>query len=90
MCADNKIKNLFSLRPMASFRGARKLSSYLVRGKVHPLESKIGSSSCGKKRCQFCLNVTESDSFTSTTANNLFNCSERCLVYLLTCWVCLK
>ena len=41
----------------------------------------FGSYGCGKKWLQVCLNVTETDSFTS---------SEKCLVYLLICWVCLK
>ena len=34
---------------MVSFRGARKLSSYLVRAKVYPLERKVGSCGCDKK-----------------------------------------
>ena len=59
--ADNEVKNLFSLRSMVSFRYARKLSSYLVRAKVFPLERKVGSCTCGKKRC---LNVSETNSFT--------------------------
>ena len=81
---------------MISFRDARKLSSYLVKAKVYPLEGNVGSCGCGKKRCQVCLNVTGTDSFTSTSTNktykinHLLNCSEKCLVYLLTCPVCLK
>ena len=62
--ADNEVKNLFSPRPMVSFRCARKLNSYLVRAKIYPLERKVGSCSCGKKRCQVCLNVSETNSFT--------------------------
>ena len=92
---DNEVKKLFSPGTMVSFQGARKLSSYLVRAKVYPLEYKVGSWGCGKKRCQICLNVTETDSFTSTSTNktykiNLFNNSEKFLIYLLTSWVCLK
>ena len=81
---------------MVSFRGARKLSSYLFRGEVYPLERKVGSCGYGKKRCQVCINITETDSFTSAstskthTINHLFNCREKCLVYLLTCRICLK
>ena len=94
--ADNEVKNIFPPGPMVSFGSARKLSSYLVRAKVYPFERKVGSCGCGKKWCQFCPNVTETDSFTSTSTNktykinHLFNCSEKCLVYLLTCRVCLK
>ena len=81
---DNEVKKLFSPGTMVSFQGARKLSSYLVRAKVYPLEYKVGSWGCGKKRCQICLNVTETDSFTSTSTNktykiNLFNNSEKFL-----------
>ena len=82
---------------MVLFRGARKLCSCLVRGKVYPLKRKVGSCGCGKKRCPACIiNITKTDSFTSTSTNkaykinHLFNCSEKCLVYLLTSRVCPK
>ena len=81
---------------MVSFRGARKLSSYSVGAKVCPLEREVGSCSCGKKRFQACRHVTETDSLTITSTNktyminHLFNCKEKCLVYLLTCRVCLS
>ena len=47
---DNEVKNLFSPGPMVTFRSARKLTSYLVRAKVYPLERKVGTCGCGKKR----------------------------------------
>ena len=87
--AGNEVKNLFSPGHMVSFRGARKLSSYFVRAKVYPLEHKVRSCHCSKKWCQVCLNVTETSSFTSTSTNkaskinHLFNCTEKCIVYLL-------
>ena len=37
----NEVKKVFSLRPMVSFRSARKLSSYLVRVKLYPVERKL-------------------------------------------------
>ena len=79
---------------MLSCRGARKLSSYLGRAKVYSLKPKIGSCRYGKKRCQVCLNVTETDSFTITSSSEtrLFICEilVKNIVHLLTCWVCLK
>ena len=39
---NDKVKNVFSLRPMVSFRDARKLISYLVRAKLYPVERKVG------------------------------------------------
>ena len=49
-----------------SFRSARKISSYLLRAKLYPLEEKVGSEKCGKSRCEVCLNIEETDILTST------------------------
>ena len=74
-----------------SYRSARKISSYLVRAKIYPLERKFGSEKCGKSRCEVCLNIHETDTFTSTTTgesfkiNHKLNCNDNCLIYLLTC-----
>ena len=51
---------------MVSFRGARKLSSYLVRPKPYPLERSAGSFKCNGKGCQVCMNVSESNTFSSS------------------------
>ena len=81
---------------MISFRGIRKLSSYLVRAKVYPLERFVGSFKCGSKRCQVCLNLNETDCFKSSVTNieykinHQLNCIDKCLIYLLTCHKCKK
>ena len=81
---------------MISFRSARKLSSYLVRAKLYPLEKTVGSVKCKGKRCQTCDHVKETETFTSTNTCKTFNinyklnCNDKCLVYLLSCNVCLK
>ena len=81
---------------MASFRSARKISSYLVRAKLYPLERSVGSFKCKGRRCQVCLNVTEIKTFTSTSTNQAykinyeFDCNESSLIYLLTCKICRK
>ena len=78
---------------MASFRSARKISSYLVRAKLYPLERRVGSFKCGGRRCQVCLNVTEAETFTTTSTNQTykisheFNCNESSLIYSLTCQI---
>ena len=56
---NEKVKKTFTPRPMISFRSARKLSSYLVRTKLYPLQRKVGSSKCGKRRWEVCNNVTD-------------------------------
>ena len=58
--------------------------------------SPIGSFKCGGRCYQVCLNVTETETFTSTSTNptykinHEFNCNKSSLIYLLTCKICRK
>ena len=45
---NQEVKNVFTPGPIVSYRSARKISSYLVRAKLYPLERKVGSEKCGK------------------------------------------
>ena len=89
-------KAVLSPAPMVSFRSARRISSYLVRAKLYPLERCVGSRQCKKRRCEVCTNVTETDTFSSTVTsetlqiNQELNCDDKCLIYLLKCKVCNK
>ena len=65
---------------MASFRSARKISSYLVRTKLYPLERRVGSFKFGARRCQVCLNVTETEMFTSTSTNQTYKINHKLIV----------
>ena len=93
---DQEVEWVFTPRPKASFRSARKISSYLVWAKLYPLERRVGSFKCGGRHCQVCLNVTETETFTSTSTNQTykinheFNCHESSLIYLLKCKICRK
>ena len=79
---------------MVSFRSARKLSSYLVRAKLYPLERRVGSYKCRCNCCQVCHSITETEMFIcnndqrSYKINHNFGCYEKCLIYLLTCNCC--
>ena len=46
---NDEVKDTFTPRRMISFRTSRKLSSYLVRAKLYPLERAAGSRKCSKK-----------------------------------------
>ena len=78
----------FSPKPMISFRSARKLSNYLLRPKMYPLDRNVRPKNCNSKRCEVCINVNEASTLTSTftreifTINYKFYCKARCL---LTC-----
>ena len=93
---NNEVKKVFTPKPVISFRSGRKMGSYLVRAKLYPEERTKGSFKCGSKRCEVCLNVTETSTFASTVTgetciiNHKFNCNGKCLVYLLTCNCCKK
>ena len=54
---DESVKRLFTPPSMLSYRSARKLSSYLIRAKVYPLERKRGSYKCGNLRCLLWKNI---------------------------------
>ena len=85
---NDEVKKAFTPGPMVSFRGARKLSSYLVRAKLYPLERSVGSFKCNGKRCQVCINVTESNTFSSSVDKkeyviyHSFNCNDKCIIYI--------
>ena len=88
---DQEVKRTFTPQPMVSYRSARKLSSYLVRAKLYPIERKVGLCKCKGKRCEICKNVLETDTFTCNNdpttykINHQFDCNEKCLVFLITC-----
>ena len=66
---------------MVSFRSARKLSSYLVRAKLYPVERKVGSCKYNGNRCQLSQSISETDTFTCSNngttykINHKFNCT---------------
>ena len=92
---NDKVKKAFTPGPMVSFHGVRKLISYLMRAKPYPLERLVGSFKCNGKHSQVCINVTESNTFSSSVdkkeyvVNHSFNCNDKCIiVYLFTCNKC--
>ena len=93
---NDEVRKTFTPSPMISFRSSRKISSYIVRAKWYPLERTVGSYKCGKKRCELCDVISETDIFPSTVTgesfkiNHRFNCNDKCLVYLATCEICNK
>ena len=56
----------------------------------------MGSKGSGKKHCKVCVNVCETDTFSSTVTGETFkinhklNCDNKCLIYLFMCECCGK
>ena len=93
---NSEVKQTFTPVPMVSYRSARKLSSYLVRAKFYAIDRIVGSKGCGKKRCEVCVNVFGTDTFSSTVTGETFkinhklNFDDKCLTHLFTCKCCGK
>ena len=73
---NEEFRKTFSQDPMVSFRSARKLSSYLAWTKLYLLQRKVGSSKCGKQRCEVCNNVTDTSTFSSTVTGDTFKINQ--------------
>ena len=58
---DKEVTRTFTPQPMVSCQSARKLSSYLARTTLYPVERKAGSCRCNGKRCEAFKNVLEND-----------------------------
>ena len=63
---DEKVKDVFTQRPMISFRSLRKSHSYLVKAKCYLMEREFGSFKCKKLRYLNRINFTETKTFTDT------------------------
>ena len=74
---NEELKHLFTPGPMVSFRSSRKISSYLVRAKLYPVERSVGSFNCKRPRCQICTYVNETDSFTSTVTGETYKINHK-------------
>ena len=88
------VKQKFTPGPLVSYRKSRKLSSYLERAKLYPLDRTVKSKCCAKNRCQLCVIVCETDTCSSTVTGETFkinhklNCDNEYLVYVFMCKCC--
>lgn len=79
---------------MSLFGSERKIIRYLVGAKLCPLERLVDSFKCGGRRCNLCLNVMETETFTTASTNQTyeinhdFDCNESSVIYLFTFKIC--
>ena len=90
-----EVKQVFNPSPFLSFCSVRTLRSHLVRAKAYPVRERLVGSRKYKKNCsRVCKNIIETEKFQSFVGkkvykiNHRFICSDKCLVYLLSCEVC--
>ena len=92
---NDEVKRVFTPKPMVSFRSSHKISSYLVRVTLYPIERTVGSFGCGSKRSEVCKYILKLIlllvvSLEKHKINHRLDCNDKCLVYLLTCNKCKK
>ena len=92
---DQKIKDVFISQSMGSFSSARKFSTFWGEPKTYALERRVGS-------CKYYCNhywqnrdikadmLTFINDQSSIKINDNFDCSEKCLIYVLPCNCCQK
>ena len=94
--SDYEVQRIFSPPPIVSYRSTRKLKDYIVRYKLYPVERKVGCRGCGRFRCHFFKSISITEEFASFTTkktykiNYSFDCTEKCLIYLVSCKSCGK
>ena len=83
---DREHGKVFERIPIVGFRRAKSLKYILVRGKVAPLEKKIGT------RCEICKHVVTTERFRSFSIQREYyirpdnlNCCSNNVVYLFSC-----
>lgn len=88
---DQQVDIVFTSDSIALFHSAMKTNSYFIRAKLYPLERIVGSFKFRGRRCEACLNVTETETFITASANqnykikHKFSCNESSRIHLLTC-----
>ena len=92
---DKEHKKLFQEIPIVGFRNGKSLKDYLVRAKLPNVEITGRSESCGKRNCQVCDFICDTDTFSTKTCGETFkiqsgllNCNSHKVVYLLKCRIC--
>ena len=83
--------------PRVAFRNAKTIRDKPVSSKLKEFTYKdAGINICGHSNCDICKILESGDQFESTVTkkyyciNFPFDCNSCCVVYLLTCKVCLK
>ena len=74
---NEETKKVFLPRPMVSFTSPRKISGYLVRAKLYLLDRVVGSTKCGKKRCEVCLSICERNLFTGNVTGETYETNHK-------------
>ena len=92
---DKEHKKVFQEIPILGFRNGKSLKDHLVRAKLPNVEITGSSESCGKRNCQVCDFICDTDTFSTKACSETFkiqsgvlSCNSQKVVYLLKCRIC--
>ena len=89
--SDLATSNIFSERPLFSFKRDRNLRNFLVRG-VLPSNKEPGTFRCSRSRCNTCRHIVSRTSITGPKSSHRiidhFDCITPNVIYCIQCTVC--
>ena len=85
-----KHEKVFPNVPIVGFHDGKSLKDHLVKASLPILSNTLGSEPCGKRNCQVCQFIVNTDNFspitideTSKSIKGPLNCYSKRVVYLL-------
>ena len=95
LAPDKEHQKMFPNVPTVGFRNGKSLKDHLVRASLPILNQTLGSESCGKRNCQVCQLIVNTDTFSPITTDETFkinkgplNCNSKKVIYLSECKKC--
>ena len=86
---------MFPNVPIVGFHNGKSLKDHLVRASLLILNHTLGSEPCGKRNCQVCQFIVNTDTFSPITTDEIFkinkgplNCNSKKVAYLSECKKC--
>ena len=86
---------MFPNVPIVGCRNGKSLKDHLVRASLPILNQTLGSESYGKRNCQLCQFIVNTDTFSPITTGETFkinkdplNCNSKKVIYLSECKKC--
>ena len=79
---------MFAKVPIVQIRNGKSLKDHLVRASIPILNQTLGSGPCGKRNCQVCQFIVNTDTFSAISTDETFkikkgplNCNSKKVVY---------
>ena len=91
LALDKEHQKVFPKVPIVGFCNEKSLKEHLIRASLPILNQTLGSEPCGKRNCQVCQFVVNTDTFSPMTDETfkinkvLLNCNSKKVVYLSEC-----